>query len=316
MFYRLRKSFERAGFNRQVRSILSTPPIPADDSPLRIVSMVSHQDLMMYLVAIKSFWRHLGRGTVTPLDDGSLTAEDKDLLRRHLPGMDLRDIREIDTGPCQRGGCWERLMLICNLARDHYVIQLDSDTITQGPMPEVEAQIEGNQSFTMLGGGSLERVETFRECTERTRAASSAPSDSDHVQRIVEYGMGDLAGREDMLYIRGNAAFAGFGRGSFDVESVVQYSELMSRICGPEKWTQWGSEQITSNLVVANSGGTFLPARRYAGYYPDRDLDYDRECILIHFIGMHRFENNAFARLAQRQIAQLPEFLEAAASRN
>jgi hypothetical protein len=299
MLYRLRQWVHRSRFDALCKGVLATQPLRLDPTPLRVVSMVSHRDLLMYLVAIKTFGRQLGRGVVTPLNDGSLTAEDEATLRRHLPGLDLRRVADIDVGRCPRGGCWERLTLICDLARENDVIQLDSDTLCLGPIPEVEACLRAGASFTMLGGGALERVESFAEASERARKA--APSG--HVQAIVERGMADLPDHGNYRYIRGNAAFAGFVRGSFTRQDMERYSETMISICGREAWNQWGSEQVTSNLVVANSqGGTFLPQRRYCGYYPERDIDYAREPALIHFIGLHRYEKGFYARLARRLI--------------
>jgi hypothetical protein len=302
LFYRLRKFVKRTLFDTQCRGVLSTPPLALRPAPLRIVSMVSHHDLIMYLVAIKTFGHILGRGAVTTLNDGTLTESDKALLRSHVPGIDVRDISTIHTGPCPRGGCWERLMLICDLARDAYVIQLDSDTVTLGPVPEVEEQIAAGSNFTMLGRGAPERLETFAEAGERARRWS----DSQKVQEIVERGLGSRLGHERYRYIRGNAAFAGFAPQSVTRERVAHFSELMRSICGAQKWNEWGSEQVTSNLIVANTpGARFLPARRYAPYYPQRDLDYERECALIHFIGLHRYENGFYARLARRRIEEI-----------
>jgi hypothetical protein len=299
MLYRLRQWVHRSRFDARCKGILTTEPLRLEPAPLRVVSMVSHRDLLMYLAAIKTFGRQLRRGVVTPLNDGSLTAEDEAVLRHHLPGLDLRRVADVDVGRCPRGGCWERLTLICDLARDSAVIQLDSDTLCLGPIPEVEALLSSGASFTMLGGGAMERVETFAEASERARKA--APSA--HVQAIVERGMGGLPDHENYRYIRGNAAFAGFAKGSFTRQDMERCSETMISICGREAWNQWGSEQVTSNLIVANApGGTFLPQRRYCGYYPERDIDYAREPALIHFIGLHRYENGFYARLARRLI--------------
>ena len=51
---------------------------------MSFVSMVSHRDLVMYLVAIRSLYAQIGEGAITVIDDGSLTAADITILHRLL----------------------------------------------------------------------------------------------------------------------------------------------------------------------------------------------------------------------------------------
>src|SRR3546814_7643275 len=85
------------------------------------------------------------------MDDGTLTDRDRSVLRQHLDNPRIISIRDIDTGPCPRGGTWERLLTILDLCADDYVIQLDSDTVTIGPVPHIQQAIAANSSFTLLG---------------------------------------------------------------------------------------------------------------------------------------------------------------------
>ena len=62
MFYKLRKKVAARKFDRQISAILDTPPIQVKDAPWCVVSMIAKSDLAMYLLAIKSFYRKLGRG--------------------------------------------------------------------------------------------------------------------------------------------------------------------------------------------------------------------------------------------------------------
>ena len=122
MFYKLRQRTNRAWFNFWAREILSTPPLTERDAPLVTLSMVSHLDLVMYLVAIKSYYRVMGRGRVVVLNDGSLSESDLVLLKRHVPFVKIVPISEVRTAPCPSGACWERLLLISEYVKDNYVV--------------------------------------------------------------------------------------------------------------------------------------------------------------------------------------------------
>ena len=87
--------------------------------------MVSHRDLLMYLVAIRSLYAQIGEGTITIIDDGSLTVRDIELLRSSLGEPKVIGLSQVDVGPCPSGGFWERLLHILDLSTDRYVIQVE-----------------------------------------------------------------------------------------------------------------------------------------------------------------------------------------------
>lgn len=73
----------------------------------------------------------------------------------------------------------------------------------------------------------------------------------------------------------------------------------MSALLGA-RWSEWGTEQVSSNYVVANSpDARVLPYPKYACF--DLDMDPERSAFL-HFIGTHRFERGVYAALANRVI--------------
>ena len=124
-------------FNRAVHGVLAAPPARAADDGVVIFSMIGTRVVLAYLVAAKSLHAQLGRGRFAILDDGTLTSADKALLAAHLSSPEIFDIAAVDVGQCPRGGCWERLLTLLELRRDNYVIQLDSDTVTLGPVSEI-----------------------------------------------------------------------------------------------------------------------------------------------------------------------------------
>ena len=130
MFFRARRTLQRAWFDFNCRSLLDTPPIHASDPSLTLVSMVCHGEVLMYLLAAKSFCRQLGRTPqVVILNDGSLTNPDHANIRAHLPEARIVHISEVAPANTPKGSCWERLLLISDLVKDTFVLQLDSDTL-------------------------------------------------------------------------------------------------------------------------------------------------------------------------------------------
>ena len=64
MLFRLRTTIKKKWFGIYCKNILSTPPLKIKEDGIVIVSMVSHSDLLMYLIAIKSFYNTLNRGKI------------------------------------------------------------------------------------------------------------------------------------------------------------------------------------------------------------------------------------------------------------
>ncbi len=47
------------------------------------------------------------------------------ILRRHIPGIQIVDVSSVPLGPCKGGGTWERLLFLIDRSEKEYVIQLD-----------------------------------------------------------------------------------------------------------------------------------------------------------------------------------------------
>ena len=265
-----------------------------------LVSMVCHGEAQMYLLAIRSFCLQLGRvPELTILNDGSLTTEDLALLRRQIPSLQVYGITDVSTGTCPKRNCWERLFLICDLSQDKYIIQLDCDTLTSAPVPEVDALIRANRSFTLLGDRSWPEIEPMLDAHARLKGSTS-----DQVQAVCERAFDKLPEAGELKYLRGNAGFTGFAKGSLSREGIELFSERMRGIADG-LWDKWGSEQLTSNLVIANTPGAApLPAPKYVSYWNHPDIAYENSSF-IHFIGPFRFANGLYLRLARKVIAML-----------
>ncbi len=302
MFFRARRALARGWFNLRSASLKQTAPMPCSDPGFTLVSMVCHGEAWMYLLAAKSLCTQLGRTPrVVLLNDGTLTAQDCALIAHHLPGARIVALADVPNPACPRGSCWERLLLIGDLVQQNYVVQLDSDTLTLAAVPEIAACIDENRSFTLLGDQSYAAVEPLAAACVRLK-----DNPSTMVQAVCERSFDQLPESADLLYLRGNAGFTGFARGSIDRDRIRFFSDLMRRIAGP-KWDEWGSEQVTSSLLIANSPDPLaLPSPKYVSYWAHPEVDY-RTSSFIHFIGPHRFEHGFYLGEAQRVIARLPK---------
>jgi len=262
--------------------------------------MLCHGEVVMYLLAIKSFCAQLGRyPKVVILNDGTLTNSDYAILQTHIPGVRIVLISEVAPDRCPKGSCWERLLLIGDLVKDTYVVQLDSDTLTLKSIAEVTQCIEANRSFTLLGDGSYPDIETMQSACLRSKTNMGIM-----VQAVCERSFDQLPESTTLKYVRGNAGFTGFAKGSIVREKIVWFSDLM-RIIANDKWDEWGSEQVTSNLLIANSQDAHvLEFPKYLSYWAHANIPY-QDASFIHFIGPYRFSNGFYVSSARKVIATL-----------
>jgi hypothetical protein len=69
-----------------------------------------------------------------------------------------------------------------------------------------------------------------------------------------------------------------------------------------DRWHEWGSEQVMSNIVIANiPGAIVLPHPKYADCHKMKQGVTE----FIHFIGSCRFDGGNYARLGAEVIATL-----------
>lgn len=104
-------------------------------------------------------------------------------------------------------------------------------------------------------------------------------------------------------YVRGCSGFAGFAPSSITIEDIQSFSSAMENLLGPAKWSEWGSEQVTSNYLVANQpGANILPIDTYPFWKNGKNISNAR---LIHFFGTHRFESGQYIKSAKDIITDI-----------
>lgn len=296
---RLRRDYYRWLHQRASRGILATPPLKPGALPFVLLSMVQKRDVLAYLVALKSFAAFCCPQRVVVVCDPSIDANDRQTLRAHVPHIELRDADEFTHPDIPRGGTWERLLAICDYARDAYVVQLDADTVTVAQPKEVLQAIARRAGF-VLGEAPKQTLITL------PTTSSNAQADIDgqaHIQGYSEACMAEVGLPADALYVRGCSGFTGFPPSTSMRDDLIHFSNCMSRRVGKQRWTSWGTEQITSNYLVANAPGTqVLPYPDYGT--PDRMND---DTVFIHFIGSLRFTSDRYEKTSRKVIGQMKE---------
>lgn len=288
MWSGIKKRAGKAWLDLRCRGIYDSAPVVCDPaSPVVVVSQLYHPDMTMYLLAAKSFARHVRPQGFVLVDDG-LTAEDRHVLTQHLGTVQFVERRSVATDGLPEGGCWERLLTLAAQNRTHYAVQLDADTLTLAAPTEVLECIAHGRSYTL--GTSSGRVAVPLQQASRYAQARR----DDHVQSLAECALEQLDDSGQLLYVRGCAGFTGFAPGYLDIERIRAFSQRMEALIGRDKWHRWGSEQVTSNFFAANAPDSLvLPVDRYPFWGPDVDIE---RAVFAHFFGTFRFSGGMYAR--------------------
>ena len=262
----------------------------------KLATLLCDSDVNMYLISLASFCKHIKPNEVIVVSD-RLSDESRKVLRDCVENITIVPAVDYREPGLPTGGCWERLTYITRAVKDSYIVQLDADLLTLKRPGEVIDAIEKNVSFsitTKLGFEKMSFTNASYLIWERT---------SKHVQNEAEKAMKNCRDADSRLYIRACAGFTGYAKGSFTIEDVKDFSQEIEQNIGKEKWAEWGSEQVTSNYIFANSKGSeILPYEHYPFYEPGIS---DAKVKLFHFIGTHRFKKGFYLQRAKAFIASL-----------
>jgi hypothetical protein len=295
MFHNLKDKLNRYRFSRACKQIFITAPVTATtNDSVAVLTQLQHKDVILFLIAIKTFARQVSLSKVFIINDGSLNNEDIIMLRKHIPIADFYDAKQFADPLCPTGGCWERLLAIASFIDQFYIIQLDSDTLTLSALDEVKDCIKTNTGF-VIGTWDNQEIESMNVFSERVQKNDT------HVQMVAEAHFSKLDGSENLRYARGCAGFSGFAKNSFNKQFIIDFSTKMENQIS-SKWHEWGSEQVMSNVVVANlNKATVLPQPKYTDC---NNMKLPYTCF-VHFIGECRFRHFIYAKMAQKEIRKL-----------
>lgn len=295
---RIKRDYFRWQYERVAVGVLKTAPVKQGNEPFMLLSMVQKRDVTSYLVAVKSFTHFLNPQRIVVVCDPSIDDADRAVLKQHVPHIELRHADEFTNADIPRGGTWERLYAISGYVQDNYVIQLDADTVTVRPIPEVRDAVARQTGF-VLGEAEETPVRSLQETRERALPKMRPGA---HIQTISEAEMANVGLPASARYVRGCSGFTGFPRAGNVRDDLVDFSRRMTGKLGKD-WTRWGTEQVTSNYLAANANGTTaLPFPKFGT--PDLATS---NTAFFHFIGSMRFVNGKYAVTAAHAIAMLPK---------
>lgn len=293
---RVRRDFFMWRYNLAARQVLATAAVSPGACPFVLLSMVQSRDVLSYLVAVKSFAAQAKPSRIVVVCDPSISGVDRATILKHVPHVELRRAEEFQNCEVPRGGTWERLTAISEYATHDYVVQLDADTVTSRPIPEVLESVQAGHGF-VLGESPGQKLLTLGEA--RTNAAGKLAPDP-HVVVRAEFAIAEVGLPRDAYYVRGCSGFTGFPRTDGMREKMIAFSRVMSAALGQD-WSRWGTEQVTSNYLVANAMGTaVLPFPKYGT--PDVAT---RETVFCHYIGTFRFVNSSYEDASRRVMLTL-----------
>jgi hypothetical protein len=243
---------------------------------------------------MKALYRRLGRGKIVAIVADDVSQSSKQLIVRHLGPVKFVDIKTINTGNCQRGGTWERLVYILDHTADEYCIQMDCDVLCVGPIPEVLDCIEQNRAFTLADGIPKKPLSDW--------VKDAIARQNDNVVFEFEKRAPDYPGAANLQYLRGSSGFAGFAKGAMSRAFLEDFHDKSKALLGP-RWTEWGTEQIASNFVIGNSPDSLaLPKPKYLTW---EHHQIPEDISLLHFLGYCRFDQGMFPLWANREIDSL-----------
>lgn len=296
---RLRRDYYRWLYQKASRGILNTGPLKPGATPFILLSMVQKRDVVPYLVALKSFVEYATPQRIVVVCDPSIDEADRKVLCAHVPHIELRAAHEFTHPDIPRGGTWERLLAICDYVREGYVVQLDADTITEDMPREVLQAISRRIGF-VLGEEKEQKLINLATTSANAKADEWGQL---HIQGYSEACMAEVGLPANALYVRGCSGFTGFPASCSMREDLLHFSSCMAAKIGMQRWSSWGTEQVTSNYLVANAPGTqVLPYPQYGT--PDVMTD---NTVFIHFIGSMRFVSNKYEATSRKVIERITE---------
>jgi hypothetical protein len=296
VFARLRKNYYQWHYLHAAKGVLKTAPITPGTLPFMLLSMVQKRDVLSYLVAVKSFTSYANPSRVVVVCDPSIDDADRAVMRAHVPHIELVAADEFIHPNIPRGGCWERLFAITHYVETNYVVQLDADTVTFKPIPEVLTAIQQSKGFVL--GEEADQPLLSLETTSQN--AKGRLQTRPHIQTYSEVAMVDVGLPIGAQYVRGCAGFTGFPQTEAMRAKMLNFSRLMNAHFG-ERWATWGTEQVASNFLVANAPGTtVLPFPKYGT--PDSD---NGGTAFLHFIGSLRFINRKYQHRSEQFIKSM-----------
>jgi hypothetical protein len=310
MFYQLRKRLNNFRFRRSTQGIYNTPPTPCDPvAACTIHTMLGQAELLMYLVAIKSFLRFGPAARVAAHSDGSLTGVDENYLRVHVPGIRVVTAKEADERAKNelnpflsewraRDASWRRVIdteLWCETPRRMII---DSDILTFRRPDAVLDWIAG-------GGGT--RPLMFGSTDPEPAGPIPEGTGKRHIQNIFRERLAQFAAEAKgpaEFYQGGTSGYYGCTRelSLSEVERLIR-----AGLAAGVPMAEWGGEQCLVVYVLSSSDPIQLDNRKYFNFAPET-MDWLNQGAVAHFYGTFRFYRGVYHRLAAEVVRELKHY--------
>ena len=292
-----------------------TPRVQSNPlSETGVHSAVPHRYLCAYLVTIKSLLHYQPDLAVFVHDDGSLTEEDKILIRAHVDGVQIVDRAAADRRFEERANDAFLAKVRCSytsylklfdptlMSDKRRIVILDTDTLF---LKRPTAVIDWSQSG---GPPWYHRVHQGRMKNSEGALAKLARAQDVHIQTLITHDLDNINERlkKDYRFMPGfNSGFIGYEHGA------VRFSELgkLFRLLHAQfadRIFRWGAEQTVHGLILGSKGAQALPLEEYF-VFTQQTVELAAKATFLHFIGENRFYGMQYPSLARRVIRELRE---------
>jgi len=295
------------------RGIRQTPPLQSNpSSDTGIHSAVPHRYVLAYLVAIKSFLRYHPDIAVFVHDDGSLTEEDKVLIRSHIDGVRIIDravadrrfddqVKDPFLGRVRSSYTSYLKLFDPTLVSDkRRIIIVDTDTLF---LKRPSAVIEWTNK---AGSPWYHRVHQGKMKIAKSARAGLTTLQDVHIQTLITRDLDEINKKLNRSYqfMPGfNSGFIGYDNGTVSFPELRELFGVLYARFG-DRIFRWGAEQTTHGLLLGSRGAQALPVDDYF-VYTQRNADLAPGATFLHFIGENRFYRMQYPRLASRVIRDL-----------
>lgn len=296
-----------------------TAPIASNPSAATGVhTAVPHKYLYAYLTAAKSFLRYQEDVAVYVHDDGSLTAEDKQLIRRHIPGAKVIDRAWADSEFAKRvndeflskvRGSYTSYLKLFDptlVSTNERILIVDTDVLFLKEPAEIMKWTGSGGSSWYHRSGPWKKPNGHAPTPGEAVAAPAPQAPQKHIQQLVVESIPAINGALGTSYefVHGfNSGLIGYDRGTIDYKRLKALLNHLFGLFG-ERIFRWGSEQTMHGLVLCGSGAQALPMDKYM-VYTEVSSGQARAAHFVHFIGEFRYHQMLYPRLAREVIHQL-----------
>ncbi len=287
-------------FDWSTRHVLDLKPLQTDSAAnFSVLSMLCKRDLYQYLVAINSLFQYAVPKQVIIVNDGSLGNAEISKIINACPAAKIVPIEDFRIDGLPRGGCWERIVAVSEFSKQEYIVQMDADTLFMSRPDEMINAIAQSRSFALPTESGTE-VKNAAECIDF--AVKRKQEGVSHIQIDAEASLGIMGDVQTIKYIRACAGFAGYAPGALTLEKLLKVSTGFQSLF-KERWNDWGTEQFTSNFILANDSSVYvLPIEKY-----DSVDKFKPELSFVHFIGCFRFDKGIYVRESCKIIKKIKD---------